>query len=104
MSVVTHDVGEHGRPTNELLRLFGDLGGLRPVSNWGGMRESGRSVWGGVYNHFDRDALLSAFGAVPWQKPDNVVVLIAEDTDTRFQVWSYAGGTLCQRVDGNPLD
>jgi hypothetical protein len=49
-------------------------------------------VGGGAYNYLGREALHRALAAVPWQHPDNVVVLIAEEDDRRFQVWAYMAG------------
>jgi hypothetical protein len=51
-------------------------------------------VWAGAFNHLNRPALLRDLGALPWEQPDQVQVLIFGQDDDCWGLWMFNDGQL----------
>lgn len=51
-------------------------------------------IWVGTFNHLDRPALLADLEQLPWTCPHTVQVLVRDDQDDCFGLWTLVDGRL----------
>ncbi len=58
----------------------------------GGMERHGfeARIWGAALNHLDIAAFLSFIQQQPWREPENVQVLVKDQEDEKFALYSLA--------------
>lgn len=54
----------------------------------------GCDVWVGTFNHLNRPALLADLERLPWSCPHAVQVLLREEEDDCFGLWTFIDGRL----------
>jgi len=65
-----------------LLPLAGELG----REAWGGFKVPAVTLWAGITNHVNIDALVDRVGRVLWEEPDSVQ-LVRDDGDPWFRLY-----------------
>lgn len=70
-----------------------EKGSLRPVDQYGSNgKEMECHIALGAFNCLDVDGLISAFRAAPWERPEDVQLLVMRQDDDRFSMYSPAQG------------
>jgi hypothetical protein len=74
------------------------VGSIRQLTNecWGGWKNPECRVWAGVLNHADLSALIEHVGTMPWAHPEAVQLLIQDQEETYFRLWTWRGGRMRQ--------
>ena len=73
-----------------LLPLTGQLG----MEAWGGDKAPVATLWAGVANYLDFDALVDRVGRVLWDEPDRVQLLLRDDGDPWFRLYMIRDGRI----------
>lgn len=82
--------------------IDGDMRGqmLRNIADdqagdfWGGSKRPECDVWAAALNFVSTDMILAHVAAVQWRSPENVLVLIEGQYDSRFTVYAFKDGEL----------
>jgi hypothetical protein len=95
--LLTHDILEPPGVVERLRSPFAGAHGLQSLDQPGV-----QPLWAAAYARLDLTDLIGHLSSIGWQYPENVQVLIKKEHDQRYQLWTYAGPSLTQLVDGNP--
>lgn len=75
-------------------------GGLKLISGpdvrWGGWKQPECSVFGGVLNAADLDAVKQAFASIKWVHPNAVQLFLMDENEMYFRLWMIRNRELIQ--------
>lgn len=63
---------------------------------WGGNKRPECTVWAGVLNHADLDAVLKRVATIPWREPQWVQVLLMDQEEATFRLYMFENERLSQ--------
>lgn len=66
------------------------LGFVRVDQHAGGNKVMERNVWLAAFNHLDLEALAAQLGAIEWEWPESVQLLVRDQHGARFDEYALA--------------
>lgn len=78
------------------------VGGLARTATWGGWKNPECTVFTGVLNHADVDAVVRHVERMPWAYPEFLQLLIRDQEDVFFRLWMFRFGRLVELTPPHP--
>ena len=72
------------------------VGSLARTETWGGWKAPECTVFTGVLNHADIDAVVRYVEGMPWAWPEFLQLLISDQGDLFFRLWMFRAGRLVE--------
>lgn len=72
------------------------VGALTPTTSWGGWKNPECTVFTGVLNHADVDAVVRHVERMPWAFPEYLQLLIEDQEELFFRLWMFRAGRLVE--------
>lgn len=72
------------------------VGGLVRTETWGGWKNPECTVFTGVLNHADIDAVVRHVESMPWAYPEFLQLLIQDQEEGFFRLWMYRAGRMVE--------
>lgn len=72
------------------------VGALAPTTSWGGGKAPECTVFTGVLNHADVDAVARHVEQMPWAHPELLQLLVKDQEDSFFRLWMFRAGRLVE--------
>jgi ribosomal protein S18 acetylase RimI-like enzyme len=72
------------------------VGSLARTGTWGGWKNPEYTVFTGVLNHADVDAVVRHVERMPWAYPEFLQLLIQDQEDGFFRLWMFRAGRLVE--------